>query len=198
MPLDVARAHGKRMVAVIDHLWADRHEDLAALILAYATIDAFAILDRPTYKAPKEERTPGAIFRAWVDRYFLPETELSRLKPHALTAQELWLSRCGLLHGFTPDAYAREEGDRRILFLTGSNPVWKGTPLNTDEAKAEDLAIVGPHQVFDALGPGIERFLAAVARDEEKLALVSGREGELYRDWVWMVSATLRARRDSE
>jgi len=44
MPFNVARAHGETMVTLIDCLWKHQKQDLPAVILAYATIDAFALL----------------------------------------------------------------------------------------------------------------------------------------------------------
>jgi hypothetical protein len=166
------------MVDLIDCLWRHHKQDLPALILAYATIDAFATLDRPDDQAPPETRTPGVVFRAWVERYLLPGSEIDA------TPSELWFSRCGLLHAFSPEAERRAATDRRICFLTGNALVWKGISWTAEEAMARGIAIVGPHQIFDALPLAIDRFLEEAEREDSKRALLEAREQELYVDWV--------------
>lgn len=78
---------------------------IPALMLIYAGIDIAGALNASTV----EYQASGAKFRDWVARYML-----SRLG-NQVTAQELWLARCGLLHVYssssnpaTPTEISRE------------------------------------------------------------------------------------------
>lgn len=118
------------------------------------------------------------MFQAWVGSYLLPGSEIDA------TPRELWFSRCGLLHAFSPEAERRRESDRRICFLKGNATAWKGIPWSAEEGKAGKITIIAPHQIFDALPIGIDRFLESAARDNRRRVLVEAREQELYVDWA--------------
>jgi hypothetical protein len=168
-PFGWARDYADKMLHVIDEIWKHKW-DMPAVILAYTTIDAFASLDR----GPFCFESSGQDFKCWANRYLLlPNNGLGEI-----SAEELWASRCGLLHAYSPEATAvRTSGVRRVCFVTGSGVEW---PLRGTQP---DL-FLAPHLLFDALRSGVASFFANAAADPGWRALVETRQEDLFIPWT--------------
>jgi hypothetical protein len=182
MAFDRLRSHGAYMVAVIDSLWMQGH-GMPAAILAYVTIDAFAAADRRARSDPRKDFSSGEDFKKWAGEFLLPGSELES-QAH-VTPDELWASRCGLLHAYSP--FARDtvtKGVARLSIWTGFEGYWPGESWTAEEGRAGSVKFIGPHQLADALKAAMPRFFEKIEKDKWRAALVQSRERELFVPWV--------------
>ena len=138
------------------------HLYIPALLLAYAGIDILASLDPPEEDAKTRER-----FIAWIEKYFLPNSELT------VNAIDLYAARCAVVHTFGPESDLANKGEaRRFVYAFGDS-----TAEDIQQAIQKvgmpnaDIA-VHIHTIFDAFERSVWVFRKAVLTDPNLRARV--------------------------
>lgn len=139
---------------------------LPGMMMCYATIDILAALARPQNK----DESDGFDFRAWVERYLLPDSNLP------CSAADLWAARCGLLHSFTPDARDVRKGKAlKLLYVAGK----------VDESKRASVqfniggyTMIASQDLYNAITSGLERFMEELKLDDTLASRVMTRANE--------------------
>jgi len=80
---------------------------MPALMLIYAGIDIAGALNAQT----QEYRARQDKFEAWADRYVLPRIG------NQVTARELYLARCGMVHAYSTTTTPAKDGLREISYV---------------------------------------------------------------------------------
>ena len=76
------------------------------LVVVYSTIDTVGLLDAP----PNQMRASSHSFKAWVDKYLLPN-----VLGGEYNSTDLWAARCGVLHSFTTESDLSRSGVARQI-----------------------------------------------------------------------------------
>lgn len=99
-------------------LFQNQHHESALILL-------FSWVDRLSWLSIESEHSTGSDFKAWLDKYLFIET--SNLP---CNANDLWASRCGLLHTGTAESRDVKKGNARSIYYYGG-PI-EVTAKNTD------------------------------------------------------------------
>ncbi len=140
---------------------------LPCLTLLYSGIDIIAWLDRPESKPDVQ----GADFINWIEKYLLPDSEIS------CNGIDLYSARCAILHSYTAESKkTREDEAKKIYYCWG-------------EAKIEDLqkeinsqgnsSAIPLHieKLFEAFVRGVGRFVKET--DIKKMELIIQRSNKM-------------------
>lgn len=143
--------NGRRGILAGVTLCLDAQCLVSALTLIFSGIDALAALTRPT----TQNNTDRDVFRAWVERYLLPNSDLH------CTAADLYGARCGVLHTYAPDSNLQRRGDARRLIYQ-----WRDGP-SAEEAMPlpPDALIIEVEQLHRAFEKAVHLFLIDAAMD---------------------------------
>lgn len=130
----------------------DAGHTVPALMLTYATIDQMAWLSAP------QERTTNADFKRWVGTYMLAKN------PMAVTVDELWEARNGLLHTGTAESSAnqRDTSIRKVFYTVGGVE----NTINNDPT----VVFVNAGDFFGRFLNGVMWFMSALESDAALLA----------------------------
>jgi hypothetical protein len=143
-------------IAVTARELLDKRKILPALVLFYSGLDIFGSLMRP--KANSE--TSGVDFKAWVDKYLLP------VAGHAITSDDLWAGRCGLLHTNTPASRNSRRGlAQEIAYVRGVEPeaiLFVQAELNSQQS---NRLIVDIEVLFEAFWEAVMKFIKEIQMD---------------------------------
>ena len=125
----------------------DSGHTVPAIMLAYAAIDQMAWLAAP------QERTTPADFKKWVGTYMLANN------PMAVTADEFWEARNGILHTGTAESSAnqRDTTIRKIFYTVGGVE----NTVNNDPT----VAFVNAGDLFGQFLTGVMWFVSAMDKD---------------------------------
>jgi hypothetical protein len=134
------------------------NDDLdGALVLFYAYCDAVGSLIRPI----ERNRTDSGFFKEFVRDYILPHCDSD------ICADDLWSTRCGILHTYSPHSGASDKKDptvREIVYV-GSR---KQADFCHEVMKSDnqsDLIFIDPYDLFNGFIDGIVSFLKAVDQE---------------------------------
>ena len=75
------------------------------LVILYSTIDTLGLLDAP----PAQVEATNSSFMAWVEKYFLPNSN------SGFNALDVWAARCAVLHTFSTESGLSRKGKARQL-----------------------------------------------------------------------------------
>ena len=129
----------------------------ASLVLIYCGIDTMAFLDMP----PKDvEEVSGADFKAWVDKYLRFDGV------QALTGEEVWGARCGVVHtlGVESRSTRRQSAPcRKVLYMWKANVPFLRKPDS-------DLVWVEVNALADAFFSGVDKFVVHLFDSRAELA----------------------------
>jgi hypothetical protein len=144
----------------------DNKRFIAAAQLLMSAIDTAAGLTRPA-DCPEATRQE---FIEWANRYL-------RLSgpDYTLTGTDLYAARCGLLHGYTPEAKLVRLGKAAMLGWVDNvtPPVW----TNEDHS----LVLVSLTDLCVAFAAGLSDTMQRINRDEYLAGLVNGRLGMMFK-----------------
>ena len=144
---------------------------LPSMMMLYATIDIMAGLAR----APDAEESTRADFKAWVDRYMLPDSDL------ACNADDLWGARCGLLHMYVPESrHSRTGRARKLLYVAG---VIDESIRETTRFDLGEYIVVVSQDIFNALSCGLQRFIDDLETDAALVKRVAKRADRFLVAW---------------
>lgn len=135
----------------------DGGHHLQSVMLTYVAIEQMAWLSVEPLK------TSGEDFKAWVDAYLLPNTQLP------CTSAELWEARNGTLHmGSAESAKNRDSGEiRKILYVYGRTPGLAN--------KSEGLVVVRTEELIVGFLNAVTWFLPALEADQAKMSTAKGK-----------------------
>jgi hypothetical protein len=121
-------------------------------MLCYAAIDQMAWL------SIARERSNGSDFKVWVSKFILPRL------PAAVTADELWEARNGLLHMGTAESQANRNDItiRKIYYTVGG--------LACTRNDAPDVTFVNTDELFEAFGASVFWFAEELKADQNRLS----------------------------
>jgi hypothetical protein len=125
----------------------------SALKLTYSAIDNLAYLETESPSVHKPD------FIKWASLYLLPNSELS------CTAEELYASRCGMLHQNTAALYNLSKGMKRLCYTWGTA---KPADLieKASESTRQQYKFVNIDSLKNALYEGIVKFLNSIAQQQ--------------------------------
>jgi hypothetical protein len=136
--------------------------DFASLILFYAELDFISSLSRPISKTDTDNR----IFKAWVDRYMLPNSQLT------CNSEDVYAARCGILHTLSVSSRDSRRGAAKELGY-----VYKSEEAARLQAIADSQGrniVVVPLELYrKAFYTGIVQFLEAIKTDPDLHAAVT-------------------------
>jgi len=136
--------------------------DFASLILFYAEMDFISSLSRPISQAD----TNGGVFKAWVDRYMLPNSKLT------CSSEDIWAARCGILHTLSVSSKDSRRGVATELFYTYTSGEADKLQAIAD-SQGRNLVIVSMPSYREAFYKGICQFLEAIKTDPDLHASVT-------------------------
>jgi hypothetical protein len=117
--------HIERSNDAIGILFQNKHHESALILL-------FSWVDRLSWLAIKSEYSTGADFKSWLNKYLFIEG--SKLE---CNANDLWASRCGLLHTGSAEARDVINGKARSIYyfsgVTGVATLDKQLFVNTSD-----------------------------------------------------------------
>ena len=164
----------KRQLRAIGTLWDAALPE--AVVAIYSGIDAFGLLAAKLAVLDADRTT----FKAWSEKYILPR--LQTVEGTAITADDLYGARCGVLHTSTPLSSSERKGNACQLFYefkgkTGINMILdtQQKPLRID---IEKLAM--------AFKEGGLAFLTDLQSDPPSQKLAGDRAQHFLR-WVTVV-----------
>jgi hypothetical protein len=137
----------------------DARHTLPALILLYSATDFFASLLR----AETQPDTNRDHFKKWTEDYII------RPSLPAITSEDVWGARCGLLHAHSPSSRGSRQGKARELayyLAHAPTPDMQRTldsRLKLEQAKGKVTLDVDA--LYAAFENGVRRFLADIQRD---------------------------------
>jgi len=126
-----------------------------ALKLIYSAIDNLAYLACPETEHQSVHKRE---FVRWAKSFLLPDSGLS------CTAEELYASRCGLLHQNTVATCNLPTGMKRIVYTLGTAKAQEGIE-HIDESKRDEYRFVSIDSLRGALHRGTVTFLKAVSQE---------------------------------
>ena len=141
-------------------LFQNQHHE-SALILIYSWVDRLAWL------SVESEDSSGADFKAWLNKYLFTDT--SKL---TCNANDLWASRCSLLHTGTAEARDVKRGKARSVYYYGG-PI-SVTAKNND---AEVFVNIGDLHV--GLIEASNRFLQYLEKNTSELEVTNKKLGKI-------------------
>lgn len=146
-------------------------------ILIFSGIEAMAWLDRPTVKADSSRQD----FLNWVDTYMLPGSGLP------CTAEEMYGSRCGLVHSHTAESKAHRGGRIRKVFFHRSVKDKVPALFQLDLNEKFLPVSVDLDHMFWAFQRGIHRFTEVVNANAQKARMIGERINKSYLSQVsWL------------
>jgi hypothetical protein len=143
-----------------------------ALTLLYSAMDYMAYLSMPPTNADGTPKTGSTRtdFRAWVDRYILPNDEIPA------TSDDVYSARCGWVHEHNYTSRGtREQRTKGILYAWGHDNVYdlNATILLTN--KADSFTAVNIDVLIDLFIAGVRRFFDDVRQSPDLGAKVRER-----------------------
>jgi hypothetical protein len=142
-----------------------------AFVLLYSTVDIVAALTRPAGK----KYTTGLVFRAWVDKYVLKDTN------HRFTAFDIWGARCGCLHQMTTRSEVEDKRKAR-RFAYVNDPIVIDRLQADSDARGINTVWVCTPQFFAAIVGGVTKYLEELQHnvDLRELAIRNAKDLTLY------------------
>ena len=141
-------------------------------ILSYSTIDHMAWLDRS--KTEELDTDDGKYFKRWVERYLLPNSKLQ------CSSDELWGSRCAIIHTNTPES--RNINRRMIVFTNIEKGVEEmQRQYDASYQKNVEMGLAGNRpspivisfeSLLGALWNSIDKFESVIENDPDKKSVV--------------------------
>ena len=160
-----------RLLAAAEHcLDVNR---LASVILIYATIDAIAGLE-------VEGDHGGPEFKKWTARYFLHSLKRRDASLSDLTAEDIWIARCNVIHSFSSlsERTTRDPGVARLYYISRGSDFreeWKPPALTGGRAIpvcVDDLCA--------ALKDAIQEWRGLIAGDPKLLGQVNSKGEQFF------------------
>lgn len=142
---------------------------LCALVLLYSAIDTSGWLDC-------DGAATRTSFIEWVDRYMLLESEL----PCAAT--DLYAARCGVLHTFGPNSRMFERSEARLIGYAWGTAKASELERLRKLMGVDDVVVVQVEDLYGAWVSGVDRFLAELDGDEERLSRVLAKGSSFFHD----------------
>ena len=140
-----------------------------ALILIYSAIDTTGWLDSAEAFATRNS------FINWVDSY------LVKAKPLQCTPLDLYATRCGLLHTFTPDSQLRSSGKARIIYYAWGTAKVEDIQRTIDLSnKSNELVAVQVNELYQAWQSGLIQFAEDLEKDTYRKARVLTKAGKFF------------------
>ena len=143
---------------------------MPALLLIYAGIDIAGAL----YAPGTEYRATGDKFKAWVSQFMV--AKLGK----AVTADELWGARCGVVHVYGPSSnhpLASGAPQRKISYVTftSEKEKWAQTmqeleKVNNGQPVAPNSFVLSVQELAAAFDAGWNEMLSEVQKDAARLA----------------------------
>jgi hypothetical protein len=155
---EIERAMEELGITLVEAIEADR--STAALVVLYSGIDILSSLTRPE----SSENTSSQYFKEWVERYMLLKL------PSALTAQDIWSARCGLLHTNQPDSDLSRKGKaKEIVYMRAPmEDIESAQKLcDADTSNVSQSVVVAFSDLHQAFFEGVSNFFADINRDME-------------------------------
>lgn len=139
----------------------------STLILVFTMIDSLASLSRP--KEVSEVR--GRDFIDWVDKYLLPESDIS------CSATDLYAARCSLVHSLSTESRLSRKGETKtIMYSWGAASENDLQDIIDDSEKSDDNFIaIHADKLIMSLTEALGRFGKALLDDKELDKLVEER-----------------------
>lgn len=141
-------------------LFKNQHHESALTLI-------FSWVDRLAWLSVEGEYSSGADFKAWLNKYLF--TEASTLP---CNANDLWASRCSLLHTGTAEARDVKNGKARSVFYYGG-PI-KMTARNNDTEVFVNIA-----HLHLGLVDASELFLRHLIKNSEELDITNKKLGKI-------------------
>jgi hypothetical protein len=135
----------------------DADDEVGALILFYAYTDALGSLLRPKGK----RNTSSIYFKRYAREFILDGTSL------AITEDDLWSARCGMLHTFSPYSDLTEGPTpraRKVAYVKSNQQAHMANQA-VAAANLGDIICVDSFDLFNAFIDGVVRFRKKVADD---------------------------------
>jgi hypothetical protein len=156
-------------------LLLDAKHTLPALVVLYVAIDFLGSLLRPE----SEPDTKGEYFKKWVNDYMV------RCSQAAFTSEELWSSRCGLLHTHTAASKLSRKGNARQLhyFRACGASLPPATRHAINAALAQGKVFVDVDALYNAFEQGARNFLTAIERDATLEKKVLHHSSHVFGSW---------------
>ena len=155
-------------IAIPDAFNDPKQRIFPALLLLYSSMDVIASLSRPV----AQEDTSGETFKAWIDTYMLPGSDLE------CTATEIWAARCGMLHTLSIESRLSRLGRaRQICYVDRRSAVAKlQQRINT---AGKQLVVVPFRHYARSFLEGVFKFAKRVEKDPELQSVVYHHVGKL-------------------
>ena len=153
---------------------------LPALLLIYAGIDVAGALYAPV----QEYKANRAKFKEWVSKFMLPKLSL------AVTADELWGARCGVVHVYGPSsnhASSNSPLPREISYVTFTPEKAKFAQTmqelqtaNNGQPVAPSAVVLSVQEIAVAFDAGWKEMLTEVQQDPARLITFEAHCGEQF------------------
>lgn len=131
---------------------------VSAVSLIFSGIDSLAALTRGL----DEVSTSRQVFKAWVDRYLLPDPNLS------CNATDLYAARCGVLHTYSPESDLMKQGKAQPIIYQ-----WhEGPDADATVPLPPDSIVVSVEDLYSAFKGAIKKFLRDAEINDEVKAKV--------------------------
>ena len=140
----------------------------SCLILIYSGIDAMSYLSMPVSQNEAHRKD----FIKWSNKYLSP---VLTNETTAITGEELYSARCGVVHTYTVESKKTKQGSARMIgYLVGG-----GQPIVYDPKVAKDLVLLRLDVLRDAFFVGIDKFLVEAYAEKPKQAELDRRVKKL-------------------
>lgn len=166
----------KLQLKAIQILWnADLPEALLTII--YSGIDSFGLLAAPSGVLDADRTT----FKQWCEKYILPR--LQTVEGAAITADDLYAARCGVLHSSTPLSSLERAGKACQLFYEFKGKTGINMILNAQQMPVR----IDIEKLAMAFKEGANEFRKDLNNDPPSLKIAEDRAQHFLR-WVKVVS----------
>jgi hypothetical protein len=141
-------------------LFQNQHHE-SALILIYSWVDRLAWL------SVESEDSSGPNFKAWLNKYLLTETSTL-----PCNANDLWASRCSILHTGTAEARDVKKGKARSVYYYGG-------PIEVTAKNNDTEVFVNIGHLHVGLIEASNRFLQYLEKNTRELEVTNKKLGKI-------------------
>jgi hypothetical protein len=139
-----------------------KERDFAALILFYGEMDFISSLSRPI----SQSDTNGEVFKAWIDRYMLPNSQLN------CNSEDIWAARCGILHTLSISSRKSRRGIAKELgYVYKPDEIQKLQAIATSQGR--DVKMISVPDYRRAFYEGVYLFLEQIKNNADLRATVT-------------------------
>ena len=173
MAKDLFESNVLELIKTIDYCFKD-DVNLTGLIVFYSAIDIMAWLSRD----PHDSDVTRNDFIRWVNEFMIPGSGL------ACTAEELYSSRCSIIHSYAPEwgtgVNRRERETRKIIYVGGKG---RGEVLEghvSKQPEKDKTVLVYTDELVNSLKMAIERFSSSLSFNRALSELVYERSEKYF------------------